>query len=323
MSVRLANGTARWLVRHYPARWRARYAAEMLDLLERRPPTWAGAWNLACHLLYAHLHPDLALTGDESAVERLVALMRALRSSEIVVFYAFVAAMVAWLQFGGLVDGGPYMPLTGSAGSWPGIGLHPANGISAGLALQSAAVDLAFVALAAGGVPLVLAAWRRAPALRWYLLVPLAAVILAVLPAPLGYLLRGAVPTLNLTFESPVTIAYCVWFVVLAAVSAAALGRVIAGGTPGDGLVRCAFVPSALVTLALVLLLAATIFWGVAAHQEYPQLFDQATITSGHMTTASWLLDVEAMAGAALVAVLATIRGRIGGAVATAAADRA
>jgi hypothetical protein len=307
---------ARWLVSHYPARWRTRYAAEVLDLLERRPPTWAGAWNLACHLLYAHLHPDLALTGDESAAERLVVLMRALRSSEIVVFYAFVAAMVAWLQFGGLVDGGPYMPLTASAGSWPGLGLNPANGISAALALQSTAVDLAFVALAAGGVPLAVAAWRRAPALRWYGLVPMASVILAVLPAPLGYLMRGVVPTLNLTFESPVTIAYCVWFVALAAVNAAALGRVIARGAPGDGLVRYAFVPSALVTLALLLLLGATIAWGMVAHQEYPQLFDQATITAGHVTAASWLLDVLVMAGAALVAVLATIRGAMGGAAA-------
>ena len=113
------------------------------------------------------------------------------------------------------------------------------------------------------------------------------------------------------------------WFVALAAVSARAPGRVIAGGAPGDGLVRYAFVPSVLVTLALVLMLGATIAWGVAAHQAYPQLFDHATITLGHVTMASWLMDVLIMAGAALIAVLATIRGAIGGAAATMAADRA
>jgi hypothetical protein len=77
------------------------------------------------------------------------------------------------------------------------------------------------------------------------------------------------------------------------------------------------------VTAALVLLLGATVVWGLAAHQAYPQLFDHATLTLGHATIASWLLDVLVMAGAALAAVLATIRGAIGGATAAASGSAA
>lgn len=315
MTSHPADRLARRLVRLYPGRWRARYDAEMLELLEMRPPTWADAWDLARHLLYAHLHPDLALTGEESAYERLLELMRAVRSSEIAIFYAFVAAMVAWLQFGGLVDGGPYMPLTNSAGSWPFFGTSPANGISAALAVQSASVDLAFLAMLAGGFPLALAAWRRAPSLRWCFLVPLVAFIGAVLPVPIAILLRGHVATINLTFSTPITIAYFIWFVGLAAVSAGALSRVIAGSKLTNGLLRYALVPSALVTIALLLMLGSTIAWGLAAHQEFPQLFDHSDITLGHVTVTSWLFDVIVMTSATLVAVLATIRGAITGAV--------
>jgi hypothetical protein len=316
MSDIVAVRVARRLVRLYPRAWRTRYAAEVLDLLEARPPTWGDAGNLVLHGLYTHLHPDLTLTGGESPVERLAVLMRALRSSEIAIFWAFAAAMIAWLQFGGLVDGGPYMPLTDSAGGWPFFGMSPANGISAALAVQSAAVDLAFLAVLAGGVPLAVAAWRRVPSLRRYFLVPVAAFIGAVLPVPIAVLLRGPVATINLTFTTPITDAYFVWFVGLAAVSALALGRVIAAGALDEGLLRFAFVPSLVATVALLLLLGATVAWGIAAHQEYPQLFDHAAVDLGHATVTSWMFDVLVLAGAACVAVLATIRGAIAGAAA-------
>lgn len=309
MSEMLPARLARRLVQLYPCDWRTHYAAEVLDLLQARVPTWSDVGNLALHLLYTHLHPDLTLTGAETLAERLATLMRALRSSEIAIFGAFVAAVIAWLQFGGLVDGGPYMPLTDSAGVWPFFGVSPANGVSAALAVQSAAVDLAFLAMLAGGVPLVVAAWRRTPARRWYFLVPLAALIGAVLPVPIAFALRGPVATINLTFTTPITDAYFVWFVGLAAVSALALSRVIAGGEPNGKLLRYTFAPALLVTLALLLMLGATIAWGIAAHQDYPQLFDHSAITLGHVTAVSWLFDVTVMAAAALVAVLATTRG--------------
>lgn len=299
----------RGLVACYPVAWRRQYASEMLAVLEARPPTWADMWNLTGHLLYSHLHPDLALTGEESPLERLALLMRTLRSSEIAIFAAFVAAIIAWLQFGGLVDGGPYMPLTNSAGTWPFVSISPANGISAALAVQSAAVDLAFLAVLVGGIPLALAAWRRSPSVRRLFLVPLAAFVLAVLPGPMALLIRGHVTTINLTFTTPITDAYFVWFVLLAAASTWALGRAISASVLDVRLLRLAYLTNAVAALALLVLLGSTIAWGIAAHQEFPALFDRGSPTLGYATVTSWAVDVLIMTVAALVAVLATLRG--------------
>jgi hypothetical protein len=308
--VRLAQHLIWW----YPRAWRARYADEMLDLLRTRPITWGDLVNLAIHGLYTRLHPDLILSGEDSDAsvrERLAVLMRALRSSEVAIFGAFVAAMIAWLQFGGLVDGGPYMSLTDSAGVWPSIDTSPANGISAAMAVQSAAVDLAFLAVFAGGLPLVVVAWRRSPALRRYFLVPMAALFGAVLPGPIAILLRMPPASINLTFTTITTDAYFLWFVGLAVVSVLALRRVIAGGELADGLLRYALIPSIMATLALLLLLGSTLAWGIAAHQEVPLLFDHYAVNLGHVTVTSWLFDVLVMAVAAAVAVLASVRGAI------------
>src|SRR5262249_52454139 len=121
--------------------------------------------------------------------------------------------------------------------------------------------------------------------------------------------ITGPVATINLTFSTPITDAYLVWFVALATVSTLALNRVISQSALDDWLVRFAFWPSVLATVALLLMLGATVAWGLAAHQEFPQLFDRRDLTVGHATVTTWAIDVVAMAGAALVAVFAIIRG--------------
>jgi hypothetical protein len=306
---RLTTALGIRLVRLYPARWRARYDEELRDVLARRPPTWADVGDLTRHLLYTHLHPDLALTGDESPLDRLALLVRTLRSSETVVFCAFVVAALVWLQFGGLVDGGPYAPLVAGGDSWPVVHFAPGNGLSLAMAVLLAAVDLAFVAVLVGGVPLAVAAFRRSPRVRGLFLVPLASLVGAILPAPLALLVLGRVPTFNLTFESPVTIAYLCWFAALAALGTWALVRAITTDEAEDRMVRFAFVPSAVAAGALVLMVVALIAWGIVAHLEAPRLFDRGELVTGHATLATWALDVVVMAAAALVAVLAAMRG--------------
>jgi hypothetical protein len=192
------------------------------------------------------------------------------------------------------------------------VQFDPGNALSMTMAALSAAVDLAFVAVLAGGAPLAVAAWRRAPQVRRLFLVPVAAFVGAVLPAPIGYLLVGRVPTINLTLETPVTMAYLCWFAALAGVSTWALARAIATGTkgePGVRAIRFAFAPSLLAALALVLMLVATIGWGVAAHLQAPQLFDRGDFLVGHATLATWGIDVLVMTAAALYAALAAARG--------------
>jgi hypothetical protein len=300
------------LIRLYPRQWRARYADELVDLLAARPPTWADIADLARNLLYTHLHPDLTLAGDEPLMERLAVLMRALRSSEIAIFCAFVVSIIAWLQFGGLVDGGPYESLVGAGASWPLIQFDPGNALSITMAALSAAADLALVAVLAGGAPLAITAWQRAPHARRLFLVPVAAFIGAALPVPIAYLLVGPVATINLTFATPITIAYLCWFATLAGVSAWALARAIATGTkgePGVRVIRFAFAPSVLTAIALALMLVATVAWGVAAHLQAPQFFDHGDLIVGHATLATWGVDVLVMTAAALYSALAAARG--------------
>jgi hypothetical protein len=296
-------------VRLYPAEWRGRYADELLDLFVERPPTCGDVWDLVCHALYTHLHPDLALTGEESPSERQLFLMRTLRSSEIVVFSAFVLMVIADFQFGGLVDGGPYAPMVGPGMSWPVIQIEPGNGLSLTMALQSTGLDLAFLAVLAGGLPLIVAAWRRSPGVRKYFLVPLVSIVLAILPVPIAFFLRGPVATINLTFATPITIAYLCWFVVLAAVSVQAIARALVESDVPDRWLRFAFISSVVTTVALLLMLGATVAWGIIAHNQVPQLFDHSNLFKGYVTLITWATDVLVMAVAVLLAVFATLRG--------------
>ena len=59
----------------------------------------------------------------------------------------------------------------------------------------------------------------------------------------------------------------------------------------------------------LLLLLFATVAWGIIAHLQTPYLFDRGELTLGHATVATWVIDVALMAGATLLALFATIRG--------------
>ncbi len=304
MTIHPLARLARRLVLLYPSAWRARYADEMLDLLAARAPTWGDLGDLAFHLAYTHLQPDLALSGVFSIQERLAMLMRALRSSEIAVFCAFVASIVAWLQFGGLVDGGPYQTLMSASAPWPLVTFDRHNPLILTMDIVSTGVNLAFLAVFVGGLPLALAAWRRAPRVRRLFLVPMAAFLGALLPVPIALLIRGPVATINLTFTT-----YCVWFVALAALSTWSLSRAIAMADLGGRLIRFAFVPSVVTAGALVVILAGTIAWGVAAHVHAPQLFDRAELNVGYATATSWGLVVAVMALAAAAAVLAVIRG--------------
>jgi len=301
---------ARRLIRLYPRWWRWRYTDEMADLLLTRPPTWRDVFDLAVNVLYTDLHPDLALTGNESAYERLVTLMRALRSSEVVVFCAFTLSIIAWLQFGGLVDGGPYQIQLGVTQPWPLLALDSHNALSMAMDGVSAGVDLAMLAALIGGVPLVVAAWRRAPRRRWLFFVPFGVAVALFIPIPIAAWIVGPVAVFNLTFTTPVTIAYLCSFLLGAGVSVWAVVHAVTGSMDASvTLLRFAFIPTVMLTGALFIMLGATLAWGVIAHQQAPHLFDQASMTTGYATVTSWGVDTVLLAIAALVALGAMLSG--------------
>ena len=55
------------LVRLYPAAWRSRYEAELVDLLSSRPPTVLERIDIVRGALDAHVHPQVAVEGNPSA----------------------------------------------------------------------------------------------------------------------------------------------------------------------------------------------------------------------------------------------------------------
>lgn len=100
MSETTAVTAAGWLARHivrlYPHAWRERYAAEALNLLELRAPSWGDVANLAYHALYTRLHPDLLGEGSEPAYGTLAGLLRGVWSYDVATVWTFGVAMRAW-----------------------------------------------------------------------------------------------------------------------------------------------------------------------------------------------------------------------------------
>jgi hypothetical protein len=310
MSTTMTRRLAPIIIRCYPRAWRARYAAEALHLLELRAPTWADLGDMAFHVLYTWLHPDLFEGGEGDGAggggEERTGLAATLRSSEIAIFWAVVTTMLAWAQLGRLANGDDALPLAGMVGAWPLFGTRPATSVGEALAVQSAAVDLVCVATLMGGVPLLMVAWRRSPSVRRYFVVPVAALIAAVAPLCVVAMIHGA-GVIDAPVATPRTALYFAWCVGLVVASTVALSRIVIEGQLDDGLLRYAFVPAVVATLAL--LLATTVTWGIVAGAEIPRLVDSATVARQATIAAPWLLDVLVMTGATSMAIVATIRG--------------
>lgn len=136
--------------------------------------------------------------------------------------------------------------------------------------------------------------------------------IAVFLPVPIALFLVGPIAVINLTFESPISIAYLVWFVLAATVSTLALTRAIAVSDPEANNarpLRFAFPPGAVVALGLLVTLGGVLAWGVVAHTQAPQLFDRSALMTGYASITSWAVDVVALALATLLAITATLRG--------------
>jgi hypothetical protein len=79
----ILSRTSRWLLRHYPRAWRARYEDEFLALLDESPAGVADVVELARGLLFEHVR---ALIASVDRASRSLTLLAALRPTFIVVF---------------------------------------------------------------------------------------------------------------------------------------------------------------------------------------------------------------------------------------------
>lgn len=161
----------RWLLGLYPREWRERYDEEFAALLEQRPPSVMDAVDIALGALDARLHPQLA-EGMELRAANVP------RTAVLTLLWAYAGFIVAGSGFRKVTEDGPFPGLMRD---------HAAPGLSFGAVVAGSVVAL--LAVLAGGVPIVLAALRRALAARRWRILGLFAVPPLALAVSVAYTL--------------------------------------------------------------------------------------------------------------------------------------
>ena len=304
-----------WLLWLYPPSWRARYGDEFLALLADLRLSPIDLLDITLGAFDARLSPQqVARATDGSGCEDGIAIgglrmtLNRLRASAITVFCAYIGFVVAGLAFNGILDDNPLTQLRAS---------HP-DLHAAGLVVEGGAV-VALLAVLIGGLPIAWAALRQAQregrmrTLMLFATPPLAlliliiyAVIFAVLSLQQGKPLYGGAPT----YLIAIYIVGAVLFCLAAIISAAAVAVAIVRSSVGERQYRFARIPAIVATLAMVVMLAATVTWGLLANADDQQAFLHAPGLFQLATVVVWAGVVAAMAVATVVAIVGVLRGR-------------
>jgi hypothetical protein len=295
---------ARRLLLLYPAAWRERYGEEMAMVLQRHRASLWTVLDVLVGALDAHLHREL-LPG------RLVSMAHRIRTSEIVVFCAFVLFLVAWLPLRLVRDP---LPIWEAA-----VASHPE--LLTALIILDVAGIVATLAILVGGVPLLTAALAQAVAARrWGLLALFAVPLLAALAllvyglvaVPASTTRQSAAPDAPLT-PLAVVLQLGLLLLVLLAVggSAAAIAAAIANSDLNARLLRFALIPAAVATVAIGAGLVAALALNVLIFAEAPQVSSWPPL---HVIDALFMLAATVLAGLALARGLGAARGGSGAA---------
>ncbi len=238
----------------------------------------------------------------------------------IMVFCAYIAFVLVGLAFYGMVDDSPFVPLMNSHFDLELAWLTVAGG--SGLAL---------VAIVTGGLPIGLSILRRglttARADLLLLAVPVLAfgVVLATF-AIIWAITRGdttastGAPDVPVTVSATMAFVFAIVFVLSAIASVVAVSVAAARAEGSEQTFRApgititvqpfkfAALPALVATLAMALMLAGTVAWGLIARSNNASAFDTATAYQGLTYSATWLIVVSIMALSTLVAVIAVFR---------------
>jgi hypothetical protein len=263
---------ARRLLWLYPPAWRARYADEVTLVLQQHRVTLWTLLDVLLGALDARLRRDL-LPG------RLTSMAHRIRTCEIAIFCAFVLFGIPWLALWQVRDP---LPVWESV-----VRLHPE--IRTAFVIVQAAGLVAFLAILAGGLPILFAALKHAfSARRWKLLLLFAVPFLA-LAALVGYGLlaspwwtrtQSSAPTFTLTpLAVALQLGLIVMFCLAVAGSTAAVGVAVARSELSERIVRLALVPAAVATLAIGVGLVATLALWALILAEATQLESPSAMT--------------------------------------------
>jgi hypothetical protein len=253
------------LLRLYPASWRERYAEEMRQVLKLHPVTIWTALDVLLGAFDAHLYSGLLPS-------QVVTMGHRIRTSEIMIFCAFVLFGVAWLSIGLVRD--PLAP-------WENVvRLHPE--ILTVFSIEQIAGGVAFLAMVAGGLPILLATLRHAiRTRRWNLLLLLCIPVVAVATLLVyGLLTVSASTTRQSTLPSaPLTplavllqLGLLVLFVMALVVSVAAVAQAVNQSDLNEELLRLVLWPAAILTAAILVGLLAAAILTAEGFTEAPEL---------------------------------------------------
>jgi hypothetical protein len=289
---------ARRVLGLYPRAWRARYAEEVLAVLQQHRVTGWTVLDVLVGAADAHLRRDL-LPG------RLTSMAHRIRTSAITIFCAFVVFGIAWLAVQYVRDPVP---------QWERVTqLHPE--IRAALIVVQGTGVVALLAILAGGLPILWLALQQAIRARrrtvlLLLAVPILAAavfavyaILALAPSTAG----APHPTPSAPF-TPLALAlqfgFAALFFLAIGGSTAAVALAVARSEPSERALRFALAPAAVATLAIAVGLVATVGLGALAQVEAPEVFPLGQL----VIVALLMLGATALAGVALRRGLAAAR---------------
>jgi hypothetical protein len=242
------------LLRLYPAAWRARYQDELEAVLEQHTITIATIVDLLWGALDARLDP--AFTS-----ERMFRPMSRLRASAVALFLTFAAFILGYGAFTRLTD--PRTPFLDAAQAHPEL-LTALNVIAD-------ATALGLLALALGGVPIVLdIAWRAWRERAWRTLVFLALpVALLAVAGAFGYFANNNLLTYHRNGYVIGTSGDIAVLIIAGALAfgAGLVATVVVGWTVARsqislGVLRYARWPALLLTLSMATATGALIYWG-------------------------------------------------------------
>jgi hypothetical protein len=288
------------MLRLYPPAWRARYGEELAALLEMSVCSPFVLLDVLRGAFDAHLHPELvAEKGPYHMPTRL-------RASEIAVFAAFILFVVAGIGF--QKSGEDIMKVDASNAA-----------INIPYLLVEGGAVVALLAVLAGGLPIAFAALRDAlahrrrgilalfcvPIVSFAALVVYSFVALQVRPVSDGLQLASQV---GQDTGHHLFIGLIALFLLGAVASTWAVAAAIRRAEVSAGLFRFALLPAAVATLAMALMLAAVVAWGLALRAADPAAFNGHDGILATSTLLTWIGHIVLMGVATLVAAVALLR---------------
>jgi len=274
-----------WLTRLYPRAWRIRYEDEFTALLEQCLNSPLDVLDILLGAIDAHL---LLLSG-EPLNWRVMNMLNKIRTAVLIVFAAYIGFVVAGFALVGMADDSPMIALTKTNPSLTAAWVTIQTGATIGL-----------LAVVIGGLPLAITVIRQAlsdarrglrlllvPAFALLALVAYVMFVLAVgngriqLPGVERVIQPGTFPPGNRLLMAGLMAT----FVLGAIASTLAVWKVISRTDIEQEtfralkrsitviIYRFAYWPAVVTTLAMFVMLVATVIWGTLAFASLPGVF--------------------------------------------------